>query len=299
METAVKCKLSLYADDSTLIVSGKNIKDIETELSDELQSANNWLVDNMLSLHTGKSEAILFGTKNKIRDVELAVTCNGETIEFKKQIKYLGQSLDQTLSGKEAVKNVLHKCNNRLKFMYRNSHCLNQNTKKLLCNALIQCHIDYASSTWYSSLTKADKKKLQVCQNKMVRYVLNLKPRDHVGYQELHKLNWLNVETRMVQLKLQHVYRISKNLAPDYLNDLLSEYRNTHMRVTRNCSQYRMPSFKTKMGLSSFTYLGIKHWNLLPTHLRLSATYSLFKAGLKKFLKSQQEETETREFVFY
>ncbi len=66
MEISVKCKLLLYADDSALLVSGKDILSIQQELSFNLQSVSHWLVDNKLSLHLGKTEAILFGTTKKI-----------------------------------------------------------------------------------------------------------------------------------------------------------------------------------------------------------------------------------------
>ena len=54
MENAVNCKLLWYADDSALLESGKDVNRIETILSNELQNASHWLVDNKLSLHLGK-----------------------------------------------------------------------------------------------------------------------------------------------------------------------------------------------------------------------------------------------------
>ena len=51
MEIAVKCKLQLYADDSVLLISSKNLGELELKLSNELSSVSDWLVDNRLSLH--------------------------------------------------------------------------------------------------------------------------------------------------------------------------------------------------------------------------------------------------------
>ena len=51
---SVKCKLLLYADDSTLIISGSDPKVIADTLSFELNSCRQWLMDNKLSLHLGK-----------------------------------------------------------------------------------------------------------------------------------------------------------------------------------------------------------------------------------------------------
>ena len=70
MPISVKCKLLLYADDSALIVPGLDPDEIAEQLSKELESCRQWLVDNKLSLHLGKTEAILFSTKKKLNKVE-------------------------------------------------------------------------------------------------------------------------------------------------------------------------------------------------------------------------------------
>ena len=60
MPISVDCKLLLYADDSALLVSNKDPKIVADKLSYELESCRQWLIDNKLSLHLGKTEAILF-----------------------------------------------------------------------------------------------------------------------------------------------------------------------------------------------------------------------------------------------
>ena len=58
MESAVKCKLILYADDSALLVSGKDVKVIQEMLGKELCALTSYLVDNKLSFYLGKTESI-------------------------------------------------------------------------------------------------------------------------------------------------------------------------------------------------------------------------------------------------
>ena len=58
-------KLFLYADDSAILVSGKDVGQIQATLSKELESIREWLIDDKLSLHLGKTESILFGTNKK------------------------------------------------------------------------------------------------------------------------------------------------------------------------------------------------------------------------------------------
>ena len=55
MPISVDCKLLLYADDSALLVSNKDPKIVADRLSYELESCRQWLIDNKLSLHLGKT----------------------------------------------------------------------------------------------------------------------------------------------------------------------------------------------------------------------------------------------------
>ena len=61
---ATNCDLLLYADDSCSTVTHKDIKVIEDILNSNLSSLCDWLVDNKLSIHLGKTESILFGTRH-------------------------------------------------------------------------------------------------------------------------------------------------------------------------------------------------------------------------------------------
>ena len=52
----------LYADDSAILVADKHISNIEKLQKKELETVGDWLIDNKLSLHLGKTESILFGS---------------------------------------------------------------------------------------------------------------------------------------------------------------------------------------------------------------------------------------------
>ena len=87
-------------------------------LSENLSSCRNWLVDNKLSLHLGKTEAILFGTKRKLKNVkDFTVKCGDIIIQNVKCVKYLGLMIDENLSGVDIVSNILKKSSSRLKFL--------------------------------------------------------------------------------------------------------------------------------------------------------------------------------------
>ena len=96
-------------------------------------------------------------------------------------MNYLGCVLDEAMSGESVAFRVIEKINSRLKFLYRKKSVLGVPLRRLLCNALIQPHFDYACTAWYTQLTKTLKDKLQVTQNKCIRCRLKLHCRKHIS----------------------------------------------------------------------------------------------------------------------
>ena len=76
------CKLLLYADDSTILFSLTDPDQTAIKLGKVLESCSEWLIDNKLSLHLGKTEGILFGSKMKLRKVkDFQIVCNNHKID--------------------------------------------------------------------------------------------------------------------------------------------------------------------------------------------------------------------------
>ena len=297
MEIAVQCKLLLYADDSALLIPGRNLKDIEKQLSRELSCISEWLVDNKLSLHLGKTESILFGQKRKIKNKSLSVVCDDTKISSSSTVKYLGAELDQSLDGEEMARKVVNKVYARIKFLYRKSQFLDTNTRKLLASALVQCHYDYACSFWYSGLTKRTKSKLQISQNKLIRFTLNLQPRKHLSLEHFKSLGWLPIEQRVEQLKLNHVYRMLGGTAPTYLTGLLT--LNNHSHNTRSSQSSLVIPHHGTYGKSTFCITGAKLWNSLPASIKTSPSLVNFKKKVKVFLYDKMVSVEQNEFILY
>ena len=92
-------------------------------------------------------------------------------------------------------------------------------TKKLLVMSFIQCHFDYACSFWYPGLSKVLKNKLQVTQNKIMRFILNMDSMAHVGPDVIKSLGWLPVSKRVDKIILNHVFKVKLGQSPDYMVD--------------------------------------------------------------------------------
>ena len=295
------CKLVLYADDSAIFFTHKDPHVISQKLGSVLKQCSEWLVDNKLSLHLGKTECILFGPKRKLKDIQdFNVTCNSHIIKASDRVKYLGVIIDNNLSGEHIVDSIVHKVNSRLRFLYRQARFLDVKCKISLCSALITCHMDYACSSWYSGLTKTLRQKLQVCQNKVVRFILDLPPMHSVNYSVLSGLNLLSVEDRVARLRLNHVFNIYHGKAPSYLCEHFLLRSEVSSRSTRSSSNldFIVPRIKTCES-GSFFYQGIKNWNELPKNIKEIKGKQSFKEGVKKHLMEKGLDKHNCDFYFY
>ena len=291
MHLSVKNELLLYADDSVILVYDKDPNVISQKLAEDLKTCNEWLIDNKLSLHVGKTECILFGSSRKLKSVKnFEVHYDGKVIVGQKSVKYLGVVLDQNLSGQSMFLQVLSKVNNKIKFLYRYKACLNQSVRKKLCAALVLCHFDYCCQSWYTSLTNLHKQKLQAAQNKIVRYILDLTPRSHIGQTQLDTLGLLNISDRVKFIRLNHVFKIRNGESPVYLK---REFNSIPHELNTRASSYNfyVPRLQG-MASKSFFCNGIKDWNALPIAIKSITNMFQFKRQMKLFLAKCRLELE-------
>jgi len=286
MSQAVSCELLLYADDSCLTVTHRDVGYIEKTLNDNFSSLCEWLVDNKLSIHIGKTESILFGTQNNLnKNSDLNIRYGQQDIEQKQNVKYLGVTLDDRLTGKSKAESVLSKINNKLRFLYRKQKFLDKDIRRLLCNALIQPHYDLACSSWFPLLTENLKKRLQISQNKCIRFCLNLGCRESISLDKFREINWLPVEERVNQSICTLIYKYLHNNVPEYIEDIFNLKIRKHN--TRNPNVLMRPFCPTNMGQKAISYQGPKLWEGIPIDIKNKLNIASFKHEFKnRFLKN-------------
>ena len=290
MSQAVECDLFLYADDSCLLFQNKNIENIQKILTENFSNLCDWFVDNKLSIHfdEDKTKSILFSSKHKIKKAEpLKIRYKDIEIAQHKKVTYLGCILDETLNGESMALNVLKKGNSKLKCMYRKSSFLTKNLKRLLCNALIQPHLDYACASWFPNLNKKLKTKLQSFQNKCIRFCLELKNRNHIGHAELKEINWLNISDRVDLCNTTSVHKFINNKGPPYMADIFSLAPKQRISTRHSLLKLKTPFRSTNMGQNCISFIGPSLWNNLDNNLKEIPNLNSFKHKFKsKLLKN-------------
>ena len=150
---------------------------------------------------------------------------------------------------------TLGKINGRLRFFYRKHNFLDFSLRRLLANALIQPHFDYAGSAWFPMLTKRLTKKIQTAQNKCIRFCLNLSNRAHVGIKKFNDINWLPTKERFEQCTATNVFKFFNNSAPSYMSEMFSPVGQG--RITRRSkNKLNLPFRKTNTGQNGLSYIG-------------------------------------------
>ena len=300
MARAVNCDLLLYADDSCLIFRDKDIEQIETILNKNFNSLCDWFVENKLSIHFGedKTKSILFGRK-KCKNMKKLEIRRGEIkIKQHSMVTYLGCVLDENLSGESMATKMLGKINGKLKFLYRKQNFLDNSLRRLLLNALIQPHFDYACTSWYPMLNKRLSKKIQSAQNKCIRFYLDLKNTAHVGATEFKAINWLPTKNRIDQHICVNILKFFKGTAPTYADEIFHPVDQS--RVTRRSKlKLNLPFRKSNTGQKCLSYLGPKIWNNLSSDLKSTNNVNSFKHKIKDdiFQNIQREENDV--YMFY
>jgi hypothetical protein len=125
-------------------------------------------------------------------------------------------------------------------------------------------------------------KKLQVVQNKVVRFVLDLEPRSRINCDILEKVNMLSVTERVRQLRINHMFNIFHGHAPEHLY----ENFNLNNNLTRGATNlfFLVPSGNT-CNKNSCVYNAILDWNNLPINIKNISNKPAFNSAVKYYLK--------------
>ena len=223
------------------------------------------------------------GSKKKLkRAQDFKVMCDGREVKRVSSVRYLGVMLDENFKGDVQALSVIKKVASRLGFLYRSASLLDFNSRRVICMSLVQPCLDYCIVSWYVGLSDKLKRRLDVLQRKMVRYVYGWGPRSHVGTGALRELGWLLIPDRVRYFALLHIFRIRKGSAPSYLRQGFARVSVVHNHQTRGSAHnYHIKGDDVP---GSFSYFAKVQWNGLPDSLKSVENEAAFKVKLKQYL---------------
>ena len=251
----------MFADDTTITISGSSLVDLEQETNLELLNLHCWLKANKLSLNVAKTEFMVIGSRQKL----LAESHNEINIKLEDQVisnvdhaKSLGLIIDNRLSWSNHVNELCKKVTSAIGALRRIRPLISQSTAVLVYNSLIQPHFDYCSLVW-DGLSDQLSDKLQKLQNRAARVILKA----NYGTSSSLLLDILKWDKLVIRRKKHKAIMMFKSLnaqAPVYLQNLFHE-RSTDYDLRNSFHKLTLPRPRTNYLKRSFSYSGALLWN--------------------------------------
>ncbi|XDV16949.1 hypothetical protein PO909_016432 [Leuciscus waleckii] len=272
-----------YADDTQLYLalSPNDYCPIDS-LCQCIDEVNSWMCQNFLQLNKDKTEVIAFGNKDEVLKVNAYLHSRGQTT--KNQVRNLGVTLESDLSFSSHVKAITKSAYYHLKNIARIRCFVSRQDLEKLVHAFITSRVDYCNGL-LTGLPKKTIRQLQLIQNAAARILSRTRKYEHIT-PVLRSLHWLPVRFRIRVKVLLLVYKSFNGLGPQYIADMLTEYKPNRSLRSLGSYQLEIPRVHSKHGKSAFSYYASRSWNQLPEEIRCAPTVVTFKSRLKTLLFS-------------
>ena len=274
-----------YADDTQLYISLTNDSTFPlNRLESCLTDLNSWFLSNGLALNPSKSEAILFGSRQRLAAVSHTDTINvaGTPLTFSNHIKILGVVLDNELKFDNHVTAVSKSCNYHIRALRYIRPALTFDAARTVACSLVGSRLDYANSV-LNGVSQKNISRLQRVQNTLARVVINAGSQ-HSSLSALYNLHWLPVKQRIHYKCAVLTFKTRIKQGPHYLSNLLSDYQPARPLRSSSLNLLSTPRTRTVIGGRGFRVFAPTVWNNLPSDFRSMATLATFKTKLKTLL---------------
>ncbi len=282
-----KAKATMYADDTAISYSSDKSEELDLVINEELSYIERWLQGNKLSLNVVKTQAMIIGSKPKIKKLKNNLSTlpsfkvGGEEINLVNETKYLGVMIDNCLTWESHISAVQKKISRAIGLLKYAKNFVQTDTLINLYRSITEPHFSYCCSVWGScGASKLDV--LQKLQNKAARIVTN-SPFDASAAPLLQRLGWPSVQKLINKETGSMVYKSLNSLAPQYLSDLFVRLSEVHPRELRNSkTNLAIPMLRTGNGQKSFAYRGASLWNSLDLDTKMAPSINAFKSKINE-----------------
>jgi len=272
----------LFADDTSLHMSDKSLKNLENRANKELEAVDTWFRANKMVLNSKKTKYILFGAP---KSCEFRLEIGGEILSRisenaeEKYVKLVGIALDENLSFKHHINQIKAKLNRSNFIISRSGKFLPQEIRVLVYNSLVKSVLEFGCWVYgYAGKTVMDQ--LFKLQKKIVRNVAGVKRNVHTN--ELFvKLGLLKLQdlveynSKVIGWKIWHE-KAPENFYEGY--EKIAPSRNTRSAIEKN---FKVPYCKKAKMEVAPCYSLSKCWNKTEAEFKNTEKLREFKGKIK------------------
>ena len=268
------CKVSLYADDTVLYYSGKNLDDVVTTIQSDLNLLSNWCSKNRLTINCKKTKYCVYGMRSivkKSKSQDMMLSLNNTVLEKVCSYKYLGFILDDQLNFNKHVKSMTNLITHKLYLLSRIRKYLTKVACISIFKTMILSLIEYGdiiyagtSQNNITTITNLFYRGLRICDSSNTKIT-----RDQLCH-----------DCHIAPLDVRRDIHLLLFMCKQRCNEQLLK------RTRKRTRLHQAPVFKlckpnNEKVKQNVLYRGAILWNGLPAHDR-NMTFNDFKTNLKR-----------------
>lgn len=287
LPAASDLKSVMYADDTSLLLKGKDLAYLSINLNRDLEGINDYFKANKLKLNTKKTKMVCFRKKSQnvnLNDVNIYL--DGDRLNFEEQAVFLGMTLDSHLTWDKHCNHVANTISRNNGAINRVKKFLPPSTLKILYNSLILPHLQFGLAAW-GGCSGQNKKRIISIQKRAIRTVSKSYFTSHTE-PRMKSLGILRLEELYKQQCATYVHDAINDRAPIPVKDLVTLNRSTtqiNLRSHNNDpNQIRNPVSKRLISSNGFSCKGPSIWNDIPQDIQNIREKHSFKYRLKQHL---------------
>ena len=270
-----------YADDHQILKSFKaegQLNVLTHDLTRCFSQIKLWMNRFFLQLNDSKTQIIVCGPSRVLKEIQMQGVhlTIGTTVRFASCVKNLGVQMDNRLTFEQQVVQLKQNCFRTLRNICKVRFLLTSAQLKTIVNSLVVSCLDYCNGLYFG-ISERLLNQLQLIQNAAAKAVTGKYKYDHLG-EDLKDLHWLEIKKRVIFKIALLAYKSVNGLAPYYLQNMFQYAHHGH------AMKLIVPHYNSSYGRRSFSYIGPKIFNNLPTNITSSDSVEIFKSNLKTHL---------------
>ena len=282
----------MFADDTNLFVSHKDINTLFQIVNAELKNLETWFNGNKLSLNLTKTKYAFFHPKSYSDDIPLrlpALKINNSIIKRESTVRFLGVLLDENLTWRPYIDLIENKISKYLGILYNARRTLNEECTKQLYFSFIHSYLNYGSITW-SSTNKTKLKTLHRRQKHAAR-IIYFKDRFTHSKPLMQSLKALNIYQLNIYKTILFMYNVKNNNIPRIFKSSFTTVINKYnTRSSERC--FNKPYYRTKNMEFSIMFRGPYLWNNIVKGNYENTSLQSFKTKLKNLCIEMDNEDQ-------
>ena len=144
----------MFADNTNLFISEKNIGELFQQMNKELKSVSTWFKANKLSVNIDKTKWTIFHPTSKKRFIPTKFSglfIGGITLKRETVSKYLVVFIDENVTWKPHINAVSTKISKSIGICYRARLLISRKQLNQLYFSFVHSYLNYANLAWGST----------------------------------------------------------------------------------------------------------------------------------------------------